>query len=149
MATPPAGHRLVPIDHGLIDGDGGKPAVFGTVLSGDPRESFLNLFDGGGERFACGVWQCTPGIVAMADWPYDEFCVLLSGTVVITPEGGRPQEYRQGDAFAIPRGFTGTWDIRETIRKYYAIQKPAGRLAALRRVVLDPLRRTAALVRRR
>jgi len=141
-------HSLVRLDHELIDRDPGKPAVFGSVLSGDPQETFLNVFDNGTERFACGVWQCTPGIVAMADWPYDEFCVLLAGRVVITPQGGVPQEYGQGDAFVIPRGFTGTWDIRETIRKYYAIEKPGGRAEAIARIALAPLQLARRLLRR-
>lgn len=133
-------HQLVPLDSGLIDRDPGKPAVFGAVLSGNPKETFLNLYDDGGGRFSCGVWQCTPGVVAMTDWPYDELCVLLAGRVVITPQGGPPAEYRQGDAFVIPKGFTGTWDIRETIRKHYAIQKHAGRVAAVKRLLKAPLR---------
>lgn len=140
-------HRLIPLDHALIDRAPGKPAVFGAVLSGNPQESFLNLYDDRRARFACGVWQCTPGIVAMADWPYDELCVLLAGRVVITPQGGAPTEYRQGDAFAIPKGFTGTWDIRETIRKYYAIQKPAGRAEAIKRLLRAPLRLPLRLMR--
>lgn len=47
---------------------------------------------------------------------------------------GAAQEYVQGDAFVIPKGFTTTWDIRETVRKYYAIQKhpdARGRLKSL------------------
>ena len=132
-------HRLVPLDHGVIDQVPGKPAEFGAILSGDPRESSLNVFDNHTARFSAGVWQCTPGVVAMADWPYDEFCILLAGRVIITPEGGEPQEYRQGDAFAIPKGFTGTWDVRETIRKYYAIQRHGGRADALKRYIPAPL----------
>lgn len=116
-------NQLVRLDHGLIDADGGKPAVFGAVASGSPTEVSINVFDDPTKRFGCGVWQCSVGVVEMKDWPYDELCVLLAGRVVITPAGGEPQEYRQGDAFAIPKGFTGTWDIRETIRKYYAIQR--------------------------
>ncbi|SMH54978.1 cupin domain-containing protein [Azospirillum agricola] len=121
------------IDQGRIaDGEVGKPAVFGSVLAGDPREIHRNLYDGDGGRFASGVWQCTPGLVAMKDWPYDEFCVLLSGRVVITPEGGAAREYRAGDALVLPMGFTGTWDIKETVRKYYAVQKRQSALARLR-----------------
>ncbi len=146
--NPPPRRLLVPIDQRLIGDASGKPAVFGTVLSGDPQESFLNLYDGGGGRFACGVWQCTPGTIAMADWPHEEFCVLLAGRVVITPQGGRPQEYRQGDAFVIPRGFTGIWDVRETIRKYYAIEKPFGPGAAARRLLRAPLSLACRLLRR-
>ncbi|AWJ91703.1 DUF861 domain-containing protein (plasmid) [Azospirillum baldaniorum] len=139
---------LVPIDQRLIGDDPGKPAVFGTVLSGDPQESFLNLYDGGGGRFACGVWQCTPGTIAMADWPYEEFCVLLAGRVVITPRDGAPQEHGEGDAFVIPRGFTGVWEVRETIRKYYAIEKPLGPRAAVGRMLRAPLSLARRLLRR-
>lgn len=115
---------VIRIERGRIaDDETGKPAVFGAVLSGDPREIHRNLYDGDDGRFASGVWQCTPGLVAMKDWPYEEFCVLLSGRVVITPEGSVAQEYRTGDALVLPMGFTGTWDIKETVRKYYAVQK--------------------------
>jgi len=116
----------------IADDEIGKPAVFGTILSGDPREIHRNLYDGDGGRFASGVWQCTPGVVAMKDWPYDEFCILLSGRVVITPDGGLPQEYRAGDALVLPMGFTGTWDIKETVRKHYAVQKRQTALARLK-----------------
>jgi hypothetical protein len=58
----------------------------------------------------------------MKDWPYHEFCLLLSGRVIITPEGGVPREYKAGDALVLPMGFTGTWEILETVRKYYAVQ---------------------------
>lgn len=132
-------HQLVPLDREVIDRETGKPAEFGAILSGDPRETFLNVFDSGNARFACGVWQCTPGIIAMSDWPYDEFCVLLAGRVVITPQDGQAREYRQGDAFVIPKGFTGTWDVQETIRKYYAIQRHGGRAEALKRYIPAPL----------
>ena len=122
----------VPIESRRIaDDEVGKPAVFGAILAGQPQEIHRNLFDGDYGRFKSGVWQCTPGIVAMKDWPYHEFCVLLTGRVIITPEGGTPREYRAGDALVLPMGFTGTWEILETVRKYYAVQ---ARQPLLRRV---------------
>lgn len=133
-------HHLVPLDPARIDAAPAKPATFGTVLSGDPRETFLNVYNEPDDRFSCGLWQCTPGIVAMTGWPFDEMCVLLAGRVIITPDGGSPREYRGGDSFAIPKGFVGTWDIRETVRKYYAIQKHHGPLASVRRLLTMPLR---------
>ncbi len=68
----------------------------------------------------------------MTDWPYEEFCVLLSGRVVITPDGGTAREYGAGDALVLPMGFTGTWDIRETLRKHYAVQKRQSALTRLK-----------------
>lgn len=116
-------HTPIPIDSRRIaDDEVGKPAVFGAILSGQPQEIHRNIFEGDYGRFRSGVWQCTPGLVAMKDWPYHEFCLLLSGRVIITPEGGSPREYKAGDALVLPMGFTGTWEILETVRKYYAVQ---------------------------
>lgn len=116
-------HTPIPIDSRRIaDDEVGKPALFGSILSGQPLEIHRNIFEADYGRFKSGVWQCTPGIVAMKDWPYHEFCVLLSGRVIITPDGGSPREYKAGDALVLPMGFTGTWEILETVRKYYAVQ---------------------------
>lgn len=131
----------VPIESRRIaDDEIGKPAVFGAILSGQPQEIHRNLFDGDHGRFKSGVWQCTPGTVAMKDWPYHEFCVLLSGRVIITPEGGVPREYRAGDALVLPMGFTGTWEILETVRKYYAVQARQPLLRRVKERVKDWLR---------
>lgn len=128
--------RLVPLDHSLLAAAPTGPAGFGAVQAGDPREQGIGLFDSDTGRFAAGVWQCTPGVLRMERWPYNEACVLLSGRVVITPDGGEPREYRAGDAFVIPCGFTGVWDVRETVRKHYAIERPMAHLRLMRRAVL-------------
>ena len=127
---------LMPLNHSLLAVEPAGPAGFGTVQAGDPREQGISLFDSDTGRFSAGVWQCTPGVVRMERWPYNETCVLLSGRVVITPDGGEPREYRAGDAFVIPCGFTGTWDIRETVRKHYAIERPMAHLRLMRGAVL-------------
>ena len=133
-------NRLVRLERTAVEQDGlAGPAVFGTILSGRPSEACVTAFDARNARFEAGVWECSPGLIAMKNWAYDEFCILLAGRVVITPDGGAPQEYAQGDAFVIPKGFSGTWDIRETVRKYYAIQKHPGPLGTLKRLVKSVL----------
>ncbi|WP_338128674.1 cupin domain-containing protein [Azospirillum brasilense] len=64
------------------------------------------------------------------------------------PRDGAPQEHGEGDAFVIPRGFTGVWEVRETIRKYYAIEKPLGPRAAVRQMLRTPLSLARRLLRR-
>jgi len=39
-------------------------------------------------------------------------------TPSVTPDGG---ELGAGDMAVFPKGWSGTWDIHETIRKVYAI----------------------------
>ena len=41
--------------------------------------------------------------------------------MTVTPDGGEPTEIAAGDVAVFPRGWAGTWDIHETVRKVYAI----------------------------
>ena len=72
-----------------------------------------------GEKSA-GIWQCTPG---PSHWAQDENEVIyvLSGRMTVTPEGGQPTEIGAGDVAVFPLGWTGIWDIHETVRKVYSI----------------------------
>ena len=69
---------------------------------------------------SAGIWQCTPG---PSHWVQDENEVIyvLSGRMTVTPEGGQPTEIGAGDVAVFPLGWTGTWDIHETVRKVYSI----------------------------
>jgi uncharacterized cupin superfamily protein len=67
-----------------------------------------------------GIWECTPG---PSRWRLEtnELVHVLSGSMTVTPDGGDPLEVHAGDVLLFPRGWTGTWDIHETLRKVYAI----------------------------
>jgi uncharacterized protein len=73
--------------------------------------------DGGQEA---GVWQCTAG---PSYWVQEEneFVYILSGSLTVTPAGGTPRTLGPGDAAMFPRGWRGTWDLHETVRKVYVI----------------------------
>ncbi|HZZ97730.1 MAG TPA: cupin domain-containing protein [Jatrophihabitantaceae bacterium] len=67
-----------------------------------------------------GIWQCTPG---PSHWTLEthEVIQLIAGRMTVTPDGGEPTELAAGDTAVFPRGWTGTWQIHETVRKVYAI----------------------------
>jgi len=67
-----------------------------------------------------GVWECTPG---PSRWVLDthEVVLILAGRMTVTPDGGEPTKIGPGDLAVFPRGWSGTWDIHETIRKAYVI----------------------------
>lgn len=67
-----------------------------------------------------GVWQCAPG---PSRWTLEthEVIYLVAGRMTVTPDGGEPSEIGVGDVAVFPKGWTGTWDIHETVRKVYAI----------------------------
>jgi uncharacterized protein len=67
-----------------------------------------------------GVWQCTAG---PSYWVQEEneFIYLLSGSLTVTPDGGKPATFGAGDSAMFPRGWRGTWDLHETVRKVYVL----------------------------
>ena len=67
-----------------------------------------------------GIWQCTAG---PSYWVQEEneFIYILSGSLTVTPDGGKPATFGSGDCAMFPRGWRGTWDLHETVRKVYAI----------------------------
>ena len=67
-----------------------------------------------------GVWECTPG---PSYWKLEtnEFVQIVAGRMTVTPEGGDPLEVGAGNTAVFPRGWAGTWQIHETIRKIYVI----------------------------
>jgi len=67
-----------------------------------------------------GIWQCTAG---PSYWVQEEneFIYILSGSLTVTPDGGKPVTFGAGDSAMFPRGWRGTWDLHETVRKVYAI----------------------------
>jgi uncharacterized protein len=95
-------------DLGLLDEATGEPM----------RASGLTLWQDGEQE--AGVWECTPG---PSYWKMEsnEFLHVLSGRVTSTPDGGAPRELGPGDTAVFPRGWSGTWQIHETIRKVYVL----------------------------
>lgn len=66
-------------------------------------------------------WPVWEKGVSTFPWTYDqkETCYLLTGEVVVTPEGGEPVTLRRGDLVVFPAGVQCTWEIRSPVRKHY------------------------------
>lgn len=95
-----------------------RPAA-DRLIAGDPVFSTWNHTDQDG--LFCGIWQSTPGTwrVVYTEW---EYCHILSGVSVLTPDNAPGRTVRAGDSFIIPRGFSGTWEVVETTSKDYVIR---------------------------
>ena len=54
-------------------------------------------------------------------WSYSdtETCYLLEGEVEVTPEGGEPVRFGQGDLVTFPKGMSCTWKITRAVKKHY------------------------------
>ena len=100
-------------DWGLLEeaSDAGIPMqVHGLTMWSGPEDS-------GQET---GIWQCTAG---PSYWVQEEneFIYVLSGSLTVTPDGGKPSTFGAGDCAMFPRGWRGTWDLHETVRKVYVL----------------------------
>ncbi len=73
------------------------------------------------DRVVVGTWTSTPG-KWKAFTNRDEFCTILSGHCRLISEQGTIKEFRSGDAFLIPNGFQGYWEVIETTTKHFVIR---------------------------
>ena len=89
------------------------------ILAGDPLQCAVNLFQSADGRFNSGIWECQPGTWRVV-FSESEFCHLLAGVIIVTGDDGSIRTFKAGDAFVSPAGFTGTWQVVEPARKYYA-----------------------------
>jgi uncharacterized cupin superfamily protein len=51
----------------------------------------------------------------------NEVIYLVAGRMTVTPDGGKSKEIGVGDIAVFPLGWSGTWEIHETVRKVYSI----------------------------
>ncbi|MCP4329636.1 MAG: cupin domain-containing protein [Alphaproteobacteria bacterium] len=94
------------------------------VIAGDPRHVTQTRFESPDGNVIAGTWTSTPG-KWRAFTDRDEFCVILSGHARLIDEAGREQSFKTGDAFLIPNGFRGYWDVIETTTKHFVIRQHA------------------------
>jgi uncharacterized protein len=87
--------------------------------TGEPMQTYGASLWSAGDADA-GVWECTAG---PSYWVQDqhEFVHILSGTLTVTPDGGSAASLGPGDTAVFPRGWRGTWDLHETVRKVYVL----------------------------
>jgi uncharacterized cupin superfamily protein len=92
--------------------------------SGDPQISWTGL--DAPDDVRVGVWEAKPGGWPIVNRPDTETCYIVSGRATITDDAtGAKQEITAGDVIVFPKGWSGRWDVTETIRKVYSIVVPA------------------------
>lgn len=80
--------------------------------------TFSDTHDHDGETVArVGVWEADVSKTRLIDYPFTEYVLMISGHLVITNEDGTSAEFKSGDTFVMPKGWTGIWDIRERMKK--------------------------------
>ena len=93
-----------------IGADSGSPMMSGRIF---------HEADG----FQVGIWECTPGGWAIDNRPDSESVRILAGRARLTGVDGDAVELGPGDVLVLPKGWSGRWDILETVRKVYVVAK--------------------------
>jgi uncharacterized cupin superfamily protein len=71
------------------------------------------VFAGNGVAF----WESAAGGLRSSNYPKDEFIYVLEGSVVTTDANGTKHEFHAGDAFVLPKGWVGLWDMNAHFKK--------------------------------
>ena len=90
------------------------------VLEGTPAHRAWNAFTDTSGQFLCGRWSSTRGKWRVR-YTENELCVMTAGRVVIESDSGERSTFARGDAFVVPAGFSGTWEVLEDCSKIYAV----------------------------
>jgi uncharacterized cupin superfamily protein len=94
------------------------------LLAGNPRTHVANYFSDPSQQFFAGRWSATRGKWRIR-YTENELCVMTAGRVVIESYTGARSMFKSGDAFVVPAGFSGTWEVLEDCSKIYAIFEAA------------------------
>ena len=96
-----------------------SPAA-GKLISGSPVHKVANYFADSTQQFFAGKWSSSPGAWRVR-YTESELCVILAGRVIVKSDAGAAHHFGPGDAFVIPSGFQGSWEVLEDCTKIYAI----------------------------
>ena len=109
---------------GAIEAEISEPPVE-RLIAGAPELQVRNYFTDRTQQFFAGRWSATRG-KGQGRYTENELCVMTAGRVIIESAAGERMSFGAGDAFLIPAGFTGTWEVVEDCSKIYAIFEPRG-----------------------
>jgi uncharacterized cupin superfamily protein len=93
------------------------------LIAGTPELRVQNHYTDGTQQFFAGRWAATRGKWRVR-YTENELCVMTAGRVVIESSSGERSTFGPGDAFVVPAGFSGTWEVLEDCAKIYAIFEP-------------------------
>lgn len=68
-------------------------------------------------RNKVAFWASEAGALKAGNYPLDEFVYILEGDLVTIDADGTRHEFHPGDAFIIPKGWAGIWDMKTRFKK--------------------------------
>lgn len=103
-------------EKGLLPANAVPASAFTTEDHTELRQMVYESADG---SIISGVWECAPMAMDIQGYSTTEVMTVLSGSVTVTDGNGKPETFVSGDTFLIPKGANVTFEITETLRKYF------------------------------
>ena len=94
------------------------------MVDGTAEEQGHIFFTNAAGNVNAGVWECTPCTERIRDYPFDQCCFVLEGSLTIIDQSGHCDTFKPGDAFIIPRGFNGDWQMTERYKNFFITVEP-------------------------
>ncbi|MCZ4519374.1 cupin domain-containing protein [Rhodococcus ruber] len=111
---------LIHLDSATVTGELTPAGQRPGADSGDPQLATTTV--DGGTQAQIGIWECQPGGWPVINRPNTETCYIISGAATLTDDDtGKKTEINAGDYLTLPPGWSGRWDVTETLRKAYTI----------------------------
>jgi uncharacterized cupin superfamily protein len=113
--------------NGPVESEESEPAA-DRLVAGKPVTRVSNYFTDSTQQFFAGRWSASRGKWRVR-YTENELCVMTAGRVVIESDSGERNTFVSGDAFVVPAGFSGTWEVLEDCSKIYGIFERATLIA--------------------
>ncbi|HEY0961476.1 MAG TPA: cupin domain-containing protein [Pseudomonadales bacterium] len=96
------------------------------LVGGELNMRVASLFEGSELRVS--IFESTPAKTDHRTRPtdVDEFVYVLSGKLILTEPSGTQHEFVPGQAFVLPVGYTGTWEMQGNYRELVVLMQKGG-----------------------
>jgi len=84
---------------------------------GAPSTASDTYLDNG--YMSAGSWTCSPGSFPVCERATTEAFHVLEGVFFLTNKDGSARRCVAGDTVVLPKGWTGHWDVIETVKKVW------------------------------
>ncbi|WP_405415726.1 cupin domain-containing protein [Maribacter sp. Asnod1-A12] len=92
-----------------------------TKIEGNLRHWEKEIFRG--KELIGSIWKSESGILKDVDYPFDQVVFVMEGTLILKPDNGKEQHYKEGDIFLYPKGFTGLWKMPTAYKELIIVER--------------------------
>jgi len=77
------------------------------------------LYQNHNQCFTSGVWQSNTLTTGLINFPYHEFILIHSGSLICIDDRGVTHSFKPAEALFIPQGTACSWQVKDKVSIYY------------------------------